>query len=50
MGKTKNGMKAKLYLVEMAIQNNLALEKSGQHTYLPPICHTMSRKEKTSLC
>ena len=42
--------KAKLNLVEMCIHEHLAQEKRGQNTYLPPACHTLSRKEKIELC
>jgi len=49
-GKTKYTVKSRLDLVEMRIHEQLAPEKMGQNTYLPPICHTLSRKEKIELC
>jgi len=35
-GKTKDEVKAR--------------QDIGRHTYLPPTCHTLSRKEKQTLC
>ncbi|XP_074360453.1 uncharacterized protein LOC141700644 [Apium graveolens] len=49
-GKTKDGMKARLDMQEMGIQAELAPQKSGKRTYLPPAFYTLSRKEKISFC
>ncbi|CAM8885163.1 unnamed protein product [Rhodiola kirilowii] len=49
-GKTKDGIKARLDMLEMNIRTKLAPESRGQRTYLPPSCTTLSRSEKTSLC
>ena len=38
LGKTKDGVKSRLDLVEMDIHEQLALEQKGKNTYLPPIC------------
>ncbi|CAM8986864.1 unnamed protein product [Rhodiola kirilowii] len=50
LGKTKDGVKARLDMVEMNIRTKLAPESRGQRTYLPPSCTTLSKSEKTSLC
>ncbi|CAM8940965.1 unnamed protein product [Rhodiola kirilowii] len=48
--KTKDGVKARLDMLEMNIRTKLAPEPRGQRTYLPPSCTTLSKSEKTSLC
>ena len=40
-----NEVKSRLNLVEMSIHEQLTPEQKGQNTYLPPACHTLSRKE-----
>ena len=49
-GKTKGGVNARLDLVEMKIQEDLAPREVGRRTYLPPACYTMSKQEKISFC
>jgi len=49
-GKTKDGVNARLNLLEMNICKDLAPREVGKHTYLPPTCYTMSRQEKISFC
>ncbi|XP_052730492.1 uncharacterized protein LOC128195840 [Vigna angularis] len=49
-GKTKDGMKSRLNLVEMGIREQLAPQSHGKRTYLPPACHTLSKQEKRSFC
>lgn len=49
-GKSKDGVNARLDLVDMGIRNELAPVKKGNRTYLPPAAHTLSRKEKIVLC
>ncbi|XP_052728168.1 uncharacterized protein LOC128195186 [Vigna angularis] len=49
-GKTKDGMKSRLDLVEMGIREQLAPQSHGKRTYLPPACHTLSKQEKRSFC
>ncbi|XP_014522516.1 uncharacterized protein LOC106779013 [Vigna radiata var. radiata] len=49
-GKTKDGMKSRLDLVEMGIREQLAPQSHGKRQYLPPACHTLSKQEKRSLC
>ena len=46
LGKTKDGVKSRLDLVEMGIRPNLAPKFGLKRTYLPPACYTLSRKEK----
>ena len=47
-GKTKNGLNTRQDLVEMDIRDQLHPRSDGNKTYLPPTCHTLSRKEKIS--
>ncbi|KAK7346843.1 hypothetical protein VNO80_21366 [Phaseolus coccineus] len=49
-GKTKDGLNARLDLVEMNIRGKLAPIEMGKRTYLPPACYTMSKNEKVSFC
>ncbi|XP_057443910.1 uncharacterized protein LOC130736075 [Lotus japonicus] len=49
-GKTKDGLSARLDLAEMGIRQQLTPQQIGNKTYLPPACHTLSKKEKTSFC
>jgi len=42
-GKTKDGVKSRLNLVEMGIR---APEQKEKNMYLPPVCYTLSRKKK----
>jgi len=49
-GKTKDGVNARLDLVEMKIREDLAPREVSRCTYLPPACYTMSRQEKISFC
>ena len=49
LDKTKDIVKSKLDLVEMHICDQLAPEKRGQNTYLPPACYTLSKKYKIKL-
>ena len=48
--KIKYTVKSRLDLVEMHIRKQLAPDKRGKNTYLPPACHILSRKEKIELC
>jgi len=48
--KTKDTVKTRLYLVKIHRRKQLAPEKMGQNTYLPPACHTLSKKDKIELC
>jgi len=45
-GGTKDGLNARLDLIEMNIRGELAPIEMGKHTYLPPVCYTMSKDEK----
>jgi len=50
-GKTKDNVNARLDMVEMGIQKELAPHSAdNKRTYLPPACHTLSKQEKTSFC
>ena len=49
-GKTKDGLNARLDLVDMGIREKLAPVDVGSRKFLPPACHTLSRKEKRSFC
>ena len=49
-GKTKDGVNARLDLLEMNIREDLVPREVGKRTYLPPACYTMSRQEKISFC
>jgi len=49
-GKTKNGLNTRQDLAEMGIQLQLHPRFDGKKIYLPPACHTLSRKEKISFC
>ncbi|XP_068472457.1 uncharacterized protein [Phaseolus vulgaris] len=49
-GKTKDGVNARLDMVEMGIREQLAPQSHGKRTYLPPACHTLSKQEKKSFC
>ncbi|CAM8944243.1 unnamed protein product [Rhodiola kirilowii] len=45
-GKTKDGLKARLDMLEMNIRTKLAPQTEGKRTYLPPSCTTLSKNEK----
>jgi hypothetical protein len=50
-GKTKDGVNARLDMVELGIREELAPHSAvGKRRYLPPACHTLSKKEKKSFC
>lgn len=49
-GKTKDGLNARLDLVQMGIREQLAPEPRGNKIYLPPACHTLSKQERISFC
>ena len=42
-GKTKDGLNARLDLVDMGIREQLAPEPRGNKIYLPPACHILSK-------
>ena len=49
-GKTKDSLNARLDLAEMGIRQQLTPQQKGNRTFLPPACHTLSKKEKRSFC
>lgn len=48
--KTKYSKNSHLDMVDMGIRQKLAPEERGKIVYLPPTCHTLSKKKKESLC
>ncbi|KAK7274198.1 hypothetical protein RIF29_15278 [Crotalaria pallida] len=50
LGKTKDGLNARLDMLVMGIREQLDPQSRGQRTYLPPACHTLSKVEKQSFC
>nr|XP_004512662.1 uncharacterized protein LOC101489810 [Cicer arietinum] len=49
-GKTNDGLNSRLDMVDMGIRQQLAPQSTGKQTYLPPACHTLSKKEKRCFC
>ena len=49
-GKTKDGLDTCQDLAEMGIRAQLHPRSDGKKIYLPPACHTLTRKEKMSFC
>jgi len=49
-GKTKDGLNTCQDLAEMGIRDQLHPRYDDKKVYLPPTCHTLSRKEKISFC
>ncbi|KAL4016784.1 hypothetical protein IC575_024441 [Cucumis melo] len=49
-GKSKDGLSARLDLVEMNIRPELAPVSDESRTYIPAACYTLSREEKVSIC
>ncbi|KAA0038226.1 transposase [Cucumis melo var. makuwa] len=49
-GKSKDGLSARLDLVEINIRPELAPMFDGSRTYIPATCYTLSREEKVSIC
>jgi len=48
--KTKDGLNACLYFIEMNIRGELAPIEMGKRTYLPPSCYTKSKDENITFC
>lgn len=49
-GKTKDGVAARMNLVELGVRNELAPNVGEKKTFLPPACYTLNREEKTKVC
>ena len=49
-GKMKDGLNTRQDLAEMGIRSQLQPRSDGKKIYLPPACHTLSRKENISFC
>ena len=49
-GKTEDGLNTRKDLAEMGIQSQLHPRSNGKKVYLPPACHTLSKKEKIIFC
>lgn len=50
LGQIKYNKNFYLDIVEMGIRQQLALEDRGKISYLPPACHTLSKKENKGFC
>lgn len=46
LGKSKDGINARLNMVSTGIREELRPINKGKRTYIPPTTHTLSRKEK----
>ena len=46
LGKTKDGVKSRLDLLEMGLRSELAPRFGLKRNYLPPACYTLNREEK----
>ncbi|XP_073129688.1 uncharacterized protein [Henckelia pumila] len=49
-GKSKDGVAARLDLVEMNLRTDLAPKMGDKRTFLPAACYTLSKAEKRKLC
>ena len=49
-GKTNDDLNTHQDLAEMGIRDQFHPRSDGKKIYLPPACHTLSRKEKISFC
>ncbi|XP_050889050.1 uncharacterized protein LOC127094234 [Lathyrus oleraceus] len=49
LGKNKDNKNSRLDMVKMGMQQQLAPKDRGKRSYLPPACHTLSKKEKKRL-
>ena len=49
-GKTKDGLKARLDVVDLNIREELRPQEKNGRTFLPPARYTLSRKEKRAFC
>ena len=49
-GKTKDGLNTRQDLAYMGIRSQLHPRSDGKKIYLPPACHTLSKKEKINFC
>jgi len=49
-GKTKDDFNTRQDLADMGIRSQLHPRSDGKKIYLPPACHTLSKKEKISFC
>ena len=49
-GKTKDGLNTRQDLADMGTRSQLHPRSDGKKIYLPPACHTLSKKEKISFC
>ncbi|KAH6772339.1 hypothetical protein C2S51_010743, partial [Perilla frutescens var. frutescens] len=48
--RTKDGIAARLDLVEMNVRTELAPNVGNKRTFLPPACYTLSKEEKRNVC
>ena len=49
-GRSKDGIKARLDLIDMGLRTNLAPTVGEKRAYLPPICYTLNKEEKQVVC
>ena len=49
-GQTIDGLNTRQDLAKMGIRSQLLPMSDGKKIYLPPACHTLSRKERISFC
>ena len=49
-GKAKDGLNTRQDLAELGIRLQLHPRSDGKKIYLPPACHTLSRKEMINFC
>ena len=49
-GKTKDDLNTRQDLADMGIRSQLHPRSERKKIYLPPACHTLSKKEKISFC
>lgn len=49
-GKTKDGINARLDMVDLQMREELQPYDVGKRTYLPPAAYTMSKQERTIFC
>ncbi|XP_075481194.1 uncharacterized protein LOC142521906 [Primulina tabacum] len=49
-GKTKDGVAARLDLMEMNLRTNLIPKMGEKRTYFPPTCYTLRKYEKRKFC
>lgn len=49
-GKSKDGINARMDLIDMGVRTDLASNVDGKRTFLPPACFTLNKEEKIKVC